>query len=207
MSGFRGASSGNPFPGQINLGASRGSSIQGATTREAAAGRGCSPEPKTSSDSTESASGSGGVLIGSAGRRRRGLCGNTTAAPGGRNSGTAKQRASTGAGKPSPPGSGRLELPAPRARLKMTGRRPRVRKEQSELGGECSEHLLLYRPAGATAREVTPLLGGGGRLLPQNSADPGGSGDRALLTRRETFPLVLCSKLECSIYIYWQTGR
>lgn len=136
---------------------SRGSSIQGATTRAADGGGGCSPEPKTSSDSTESASGSSGVLIGSAGQRRPGLCGNTTAAPGGGSSGTAKQRASTGAGKPSPPGSGRLERPAPRAWLGMSGRRPRVRRERSERDPGSGKHLLLYRPAGATARDVTAL--------------------------------------------------
>lgn len=134
---------------------SRSSSIQGATTREATGGGRCSPEPKTSSDSTESARGSSGVLIGSAGRRRPGLCGNTTAAPGGGSSGTAEQRASTGAGKPSPPGSGRLERPAPRAWLGMSGRRPRVRRKRSEPDRGCGEHLLLYRPAGATARDVT----------------------------------------------------
>lgn len=138
---------------------SRGSSIQGATTP---GGGGCSPELKTSSDSTESASGSSGVLIGSTSRRRPGLCGNRTAAPGGGSSGTAEQRASTGAGKPSPPGSGRLERPAPRAPLEMSGRRPRVRRERSERDPGCGEHLLLYRPAGANARDVTDLGGGGG---------------------------------------------
>lgn len=120
-------------PARQIWGRQEGSSIQGATARAAAGGGGCSPEPKTSSESTESARGSSRVLIGSSGRRRRGLCGNKTAAPAGGSSGTAEQRASTGAGKPSPPGSGRLERPALRARLRMSGRRPR--SEASKAGG------------------------------------------------------------------------
>lgn len=113
----------------------------------------------SSSHSTGSARGSSGALIGPAGRRRPGLCGNTTAAPGGGSSWTAEQRASTGAGRPSPPGSGRWERPAPRARLGMSGRRPRGRRERSErTEGAVSTCCCFIGP-----REPPPVTSRAGR--------------------------------------------
>lgn len=68
--------------------------------------------------------------------------------------------------------------------------------EASGIQGAAST-CCFYRPAGATARDVTdqPWVEAGG-YYSKNPADAGGSGDRALITRGETFPLALCFKSE-----------
>lgn len=139
----------------------------------------------------------GGVGVSAATRQRLPAAG--TAEP--RSNGRAPAR-----GSPAPPGSRRLELPAPRARLKMTGQRPRVRKEQSELGGGCGEHFIDPREPPPVTSRLSWVEAGGYYPKTQLIREEVGIEPCYLLTRRESFPLVLCSKLECSIYIYIYPG-